>query len=89
MDEKSRLIAKAKRIMGAEATEWLNSPIGALGDRRPFDALDTEEGRAIVFSLLNRMDEEITRWRQALQAVNVFDIDVQSAAVLTSDKEHH
>lgn len=61
----SRLIGQAQRMVeesgnpegfdaGAWVARWIESPVPALGGRRPSELMDTAEGQALVASLLSR-----------------------------------
>lgn len=54
----TRLMLKAVRVFGNQdlATEWLQTPVPALGNARPFDLMDTFEGRKWIDQVLSNIE---------------------------------
>lgn len=54
----TRLILKAARVFGDQdlASEWLATPVAALGDARPYDLIDTFEGRKWIDQVLTNIE---------------------------------
>lgn len=54
----TRLVLKAVRVFGNQdlATEWLQTPVPALGNARPFDLMDTFEGRKWIDQVLSNIE---------------------------------
>lgn len=54
----TRLMLKAERVFGdlARATEWMGSVVPALGNQRPYDLIDTFEGRKWIDRVLTNIE---------------------------------
>lgn len=54
----ARLLLKATQIFGDQdrSTEWLQSPVPALGKAQPFEVIDTFEGRKWINQVLTQIE---------------------------------
>lgn len=55
---KYRVKREARRVFGSRiiANEWLNTPIAALGQKRPIDLLESPEGYRDILNVLKRIE---------------------------------
>lgn len=54
----TRLMLKAVKVFASQelATQWLQTPIPALGNARPYDLMDTFEGRKWIDQVLGNIE---------------------------------
>jgi uncharacterized protein (DUF2384 family) len=55
-----RLVQRAQAVIGVERlSEWMQTPLSALGGRTPYSLLGSEEGRKQVEILLGRIEHGV------------------------------
>ncbi len=55
----ARVIERTQEVVGTDAKEWLHSPVLALGNRTPLEALKSDIGAERVLQLLERLDDGV------------------------------